>query len=101
MEKSRSKSPKMQAESATGNGSVQRRSQNQNANIKSAHRLKQCSCTDETNRPGIQAIATTLPWQVMRGREENTHPNSYLDRDEEDRTKYLRKKKNQKQQHMH
>lgn len=37
----------------------------------------------------------------MRGREENTHPNSYLDRDEEDGTKYLRKKKNQKQQHMH
>lgn len=34
----------------------------------------------------------------MRGREENTHPNSCLDRDEEDRTKYLRKKKKQKQQ---
>lgn len=45
---------------AAGNGSVQGRNQNKNANTKSAHRLKQCSWTEETNRPGIQAIATTL-----------------------------------------
>lgn len=45
----------------TGRG----RTENKNANTKSAHRLKQCSWTDETNRPVIRAIATTLPWKVI------------------------------------